>query len=158
MVAGPIPVPPRMPLRCRPMRVGTQTANGARLRTWCAGACVAALALGACGGGSSGSSAAPLSSGRRVVDVKAACAALADLHRSGDGLNGVNVADPTASEAALVRATAAYRAALVRFERLGPASLRASADAVVAAVAAREFARAAAARAAIDAWASAHCS
>jgi hypothetical protein len=141
------------------MRSGLRPGGGVRLGAWCAAACVAALALGACsGGGGGGSSGNATASSGRVVDVKAACAALHDLQRSADELNGVNVADPTASEAALGRAVIAYRAALVRFERIGPSSLRQSVDAVNAAVVARDFARAAAERAAIDAWASSHCS
>jgi hypothetical protein len=116
---------------------------------------VLSLALAACSGG--GSSGASSSTGTRV-DVKAACATLGDLRAAADSLRGVNVGDPDASEAALAHAIAAYRAALVRFERSGPATLRASAASVSAAVAARQFARATAERAAIDAWAASHCS
>ena len=122
-----------------------------------AAACVVvlSLALAACGGGKS----SPGGSGSTgpVVDTKAACSALSDLHDAADALSGVDLADPDASEAALVRAIAAYRAALVRFERAGPTSLRAAANAVAATVAARQFARATATRAAIDAWAASHC-
>jgi hypothetical protein len=120
-----------------------------------AAACVVVLSLtlAACGGGSSSGS-GPTAV---VVDVKAACAALGDLHRAAGALNGVDVGDPDVAEAALVRAVAAYRGALARFEHAGPPSLRASAETVRAAVEARQFARAAAARAAIDTWAASHC-
>jgi len=122
-------------------------------RTRLLGACVALLALSAC----HGSSAKASPSSGPVVDVKAACGALSELPRTGDLLNGVDVSDPAASQAALARAVAAYRAALFSFERVGPASLRTRAEAVRTAVAAHDFARAATERAAIDAWARSHC-
>jgi hypothetical protein len=122
-----------------------------------AAACVVVLGLtlAACGGGG-GSSGQSASTGP-VVDVKTACAALGDLQRAADELRGVDVSDPDASEAALARAIAAYRGALARFEQAGPESLRVTAETVRAAVAARQFARAATARAAIDAWSASHC-
>lgn len=122
-----------------------------------AAACVVVLGLtlAACGGGKSSGEA---SSTGRVVDVKAACAALADLRRAADQLSGVDLSDPDASEAALVRGIAAYRASLLRFEQAGPLSLRAPAEVVRADVAARRFARATTARASIDAWAASNCS
>jgi hypothetical protein len=131
-----------VPLPCPPMR---------------AAACVVVLglALAACGGGKSPSGEA--TSTGRVVDVKAACATLDGLHRAADALRGVDVSDPDASEAALARAIGVYRASLLRFEQAGPASLRAPAEVVRADVAARQFARATTARAAIDAWAASHC-
>jgi hypothetical protein len=118
------------------------------------GAVALSLVLAACGGG--GSSGASPSSGTKV-DVQAACAALRDLQHAADGLRGVDAGDPDASEAALARGIAAYRAAVLRFERSGPASLRVSAEAVRAAVAARDFTRATTARASIDAWSAANC-
>jgi hypothetical protein len=122
-----------------------------------AAACVVVLglALAACGGG--GKSSGDASSTGRVVDVKAACAALGDLRRAADQLSGVDLSDPDASEAALVRGIAAYRASLLRFEQAGPLSLHAPAEVVRADVAARRFARATTARASIDAWATSHC-
>jgi hypothetical protein len=112
------------------------------------------VAVAACHGASA--KAAPPSSGP-VVDVKAACGALSELPRASDLLKGVDPSDPSASQAALARAISAYRAALFSFERVGPPSLRTRAEAVRAAVAARDFTRAATARATIDAWAVAHC-
>jgi hypothetical protein len=117
-------------------------------------AVVLGLALAPCGGGGSSGDAA---STGRVVDVKAACHALGDLRHAADELRGVDVSDPDASEAALARAVASYRFALARFEEAGPASLRATAETMRAAVAARQFDRAATARGAIDAWSKAHC-
>jgi hypothetical protein len=91
------------------------------------------------------------------VGVKAACSALAGLAQSVDALNGVDVSDPIASTAALAKAVDAYSAALATFERVGPANLRARAATVRAEVVAHHFNRAAAERAAIDAWAAGHC-
>jgi hypothetical protein len=119
----------------------------------CVGSFVAMLMLAAChGGGGTGASAA----GDRV-DVKAACTALVGLRHSSDALNGVDVADPGASSAALNRAVAAYSASLAAFERVAPLSLRARAEAVRTAVIAHHFGEAAAKRATIDAWAARQC-
>lgn len=124
---------------------------GARLRFL--GACAALLGLTACHGGS----AKATSSSGPVVDVRAACGALSELPRTSDLLKDVDASDPEASQAALARAVAAYRAALFSFERVGPPSLRTHAEAVRTAVAAHDFERAATARSAIDVWSTAHC-
>ncbi|HEY5012411.1 MAG TPA: hypothetical protein VIK61_06855 [Acidimicrobiia bacterium] len=109
--------------------------------------------LAAChsGGGTSGGTAPG------PPDVKAACGAFADLGRSVEALNGVDVSDPAASVAALTRAVNAYSAALLTFERVGPTNLRVRAAEVRAAVLAHHFGQAAAARVAIDTWAAEHC-
>jgi hypothetical protein len=123
-----------------------------RVAIW-VGSFVAMLTLAAChGGGSTGASATG-----DPVDVKSACAALVSLRHSSDVLDGIDVADPAASLAALARAVAAYSASLAAFERVAPLSLRARAEAVRTAVIAHHFADAAAKRAAIDAWATRHC-
>jgi hypothetical protein len=116
---------------------------------------VGAVLLGAC---HSGGPKTIDTSGHGPVDVKAACGALADLHRAGDTLSGVDVADPGTSLTALTRAVNAYGAALLTFERVAPTDLRPRAAVVRAAVLARHFGQAAVARAEIDTWASAHCS
>jgi hypothetical protein len=113
--------------------------------------------LAACHG-SSAKSGAPGSTATGGVDVKTACAALGDLERSVQALNGVDVANPGASLTALSRAVRAYSAALRTFEQVGPTDLRPGAEAVRTAVVARHFAEATADRAAIDAWATTHCS
>jgi hypothetical protein len=114
---------------------------------------VLALVLAGCHGGGSKSS----GSSAGTVDTKSACAALANLKQSGAALAGVDIADPTASTTALAKAIRDYSAALLIFERVGPADLRTHAAAVRAAVVARHFGQAAVARAAIDAWAVQHC-
>jgi hypothetical protein len=91
------------------------------------------------------------------LDEKAACAALDGLSRAGDALNGVDVGDPEPALAALDQAVGAYSTALTTFERIGPAGLRDAAAKVRAAVVARHFTEAAAARAPIDAWAKRNC-
>jgi hypothetical protein len=119
------------------------------------GSClVAALLLAACTGGGVSHSG---SGGTGAVDVKAACAALAELKQSAKALNGVDVADPERSQEALAKAVDAYDTALVSFERVAPQRLRAPAGVVRDAVAARHFSDAVAARAPIDAWAAKNC-
>ena len=120
-------------------------------------ACVIVLMVTACHGGGASSSSSPGASSA-AVDVKRACTALADLERSSDALNGVDVADPDTSVAALTKAVDAYSAALLTFERVGPAELQATAATVRAEVIAHHFGQAIAARTAIDAWESSHCS
>jgi hypothetical protein len=120
-----------------------------------AGCVVLVGLLSACHGGGATS---VDSSGQGRVDVKAACAALADLQRAGAVLNGVDVGDPAASLAALGKAVDAYSTALATFERVGPGELRPRAAAVRSAVLTRHFAQATVARAQIDAWAAQHCS
>ena len=112
------------------------------------------LVLAACddGGGASRFGAAGTE-----LDEKAACAALAGLSRSGDALKGVDVGDPEPALAALDKAVGAYSTALTTFERVGPSGLRAAVEQVRAAVVARHFTEAAAARTPIDAWAARHC-
>jgi hypothetical protein len=118
------------------------------------GACAIVLILTACHGGSASRFGL---AGPGRVDVKAACGALDGLRRSSDALNGVDIADPDAALAAMAKAVDAYSAALVNFEGFAPANLRAPAEAVRAAVIARHFTQAEAARAPIDAWARHHC-
>jgi hypothetical protein len=113
-----------------------------------------ALLVGACQGGDE----PPFGAAGAKFDQKAACATLEDLRRSTDALNGVDVGDPEPALAALDKAVSAYSAALSTFERVGPPSLRVSAQRVRAAVVARHFTEAAAARKPIDAWAARHCS
>lgn len=115
---------------------------------------MAALGLGACSGGGSSHS----GSGTGGVDVKAACAALADLKQSATALNGVDVSDPQLSLSALAKAVDAYTKALVRFERVAPLRLRAPAERVRTAVRAHHFTEAEDARAPITAWATKNCS
>jgi hypothetical protein len=112
-----------------------------------------ALLLASCQGGDK----PPFGAAGAKFDEKAACATLGDLRRSSDALNGVDVGDPVPALAALDKAVDAYSTALSTFERVGPPSLRASARKVRAAVVARHFTEAAAARAPIDAWAARHC-
>jgi hypothetical protein len=118
--------------------------------------CVAMLGLAACHGGAAKSSAS--SGGTNSVDVKSACSALRTLEHSGDALNGINVADPDTSTAALTKAVANYSAALLAFEQVGPLELRATTAAMRADVIAHHFGNASAARAAISAWNQTHCS
>jgi hypothetical protein len=130
-----------------------------RSRRIAAGAVAISLAvagLAACGSGGSGGSGRG-STATGPLDLKAACGAFADLGRSVDALRGVDVSDPVASTAALDRAVNSYGAALLTFERMGPANLRARAGEVRAAVLARHFGQAAEALVAIDAWAAEHC-
>jgi hypothetical protein len=115
---------------------------------------VGALMLGACTGGGSSNS----GSGTGGVDVKAACAALAELKQSATALNGVDVSDPQLSLSALAKAVDAYTKALVRFERVAPLRLRAPARRVRTAVRAHHFTEAEGARAPITAWAAKNCS
>ena len=114
-----------------------------------------ALAGAACHGGGGAKAGGP--STTHPVDVKAACAALADLRRSADALSGVDVSDPVASRAALDRAVAEYAAVLIAFERAAPVSLADDAEAIRAAVLAHHFSQAAADRVEIDRWSAAHC-
>ena len=118
-------------------------------------AVVCAVSLTACHGG--GGKTATSADGVKV-DTKQACAALAGLRSSGDALKRVDIADPDASLTALDAAVGAYAAALSTFAQVGPAELRARADAVRVAVIAHHFGAAAADRAAIDTWATSHCS
>ena len=111
--------------------------------------------IAACDGG--GSDASRFGAAGTELDEKAACAALGGLARSRAALDGVDVGDPEPALAALDKAVGAYSTALTTFERVGPASLRAAAEKVRAAVLARHFTEAAAARAPIDAWAAKHC-
>ena len=114
----------------------------------------AMLLFAACHGGSGN----PLGSAKAgPVDVKSACAALAQLRLSSDVLNGVNVGDPDASLTALRKAVDSYSVSLTAFERVAPISLRARAEAVRTEVIVHHFARAAALRAPIDAWANRNC-
>jgi hypothetical protein len=125
----------------------------ARARRVAAG--VVVLMLAACHG--SGSASFTPTSGTAAVDVKAACAALSALGSAGDVLNGVDVADPGTSLAALTKAVDAYSKALAAFALVGPTELRAAAARVRAAVLARHFEAATTERAPIDAWAARHC-
>jgi hypothetical protein len=121
-----------------------------------AGCCLFVLLLGACHGGGA-KAPAETAVGGSTVDVKSACAALAGLERSSDALNGVDLGDPATSMHALAVAVAEYSTALLTFERVGPADLRARAEAVRLEVVAHHFGQAAVARAAIDTWATQHC-
>lgn len=114
------------------------------------------VALGACHGG--GAPRAGAVGGTPQVDVKAACAALADLQHSSAALNGVDIGDPAPALAAISKAVDAYNGALSSFEAVAPLSLRPRAELVRAAVAARHFSEAEAARKPIDVWAGRHCS
>jgi hypothetical protein len=138
----------------RPRRVARARSAALKRIAGRVGGCLMVLALAAC----HGSGAKPSFSPDGTVDAKTACAALAGLNRSSDALDGINVSDPEASETALTKAIAAYSTALVTFEQVGPADLRARAEAVRAAVIAHHFRDAIAARAALDAWAVQHCS
>ena len=114
------------------------------------------VALGACHGGSTPR--AGTVGGTPKVDVKAACAALTGLQRSSAALQGVDIGDPAPALAAISKAVDAYNRALSSFEAVAPLSLRPRAELVRAAVVARHFSEAEAARKPIDAWASRHCS
>jgi hypothetical protein len=115
---------------------------------------VALLILAGCHGGSGGTALTPTAD---TIDVKSACAALAQLRLSSETLQGVDVGDPDASLAALQKAVDAYSASLGAFERVAPLSLRARAEVVRTAVIAHQFAKAAAQRATIDVWANRNC-
>jgi hypothetical protein len=114
----------------------------------------AMLLFAACHGGNGNPLGSPTAG---PVDVKSACAALAQLRQSTDLLNGVNVGDPSASLTALRKAVASYSASLGAFERIAPVALRPRAEEVRRAVVAHDFTRAAALRAPIDAWANRTC-
>jgi hypothetical protein len=131
-----------------------QGSRSRRIGAYALSLSLAVLILTACRGGG-GSRFGLADPGR--VDVKAACAELDSLRSSSDALNGVDVADPDAALAAVTKAVGAYSAALVRFQRVAPANLRAPAEAARSAVIARHFTQAEAARAPIDAWAERHC-
>jgi hypothetical protein len=151
MVAG-VSGSPRGPrLRCRPMH-GPCSRRVAGVVV----CCVAMVGLAACTGG--GAKSGATSGGTNTVDVKSACAALHALQHSGDVLNGINVADPDTSTAALNTAVTDYSAALLAFEQVGPLELRATAAAMRADVIAHHFGNAATARTAISAWNQTHCS
>jgi hypothetical protein len=91
------------------------------------------------------------------MDAREACAALAALRSSGAALNAVDVSDPGASLAALAKAVDAYSAAMLAFELVAPAQLRARAAVVRGEVIAHRFGQAITAQAAIEGWAEQHC-
>jgi hypothetical protein len=154
MVAGGSPAASGWRLRCAAMQRARSRRVGARvILVVLTTSLSTALLLAACQSGDK----PPFGAAGAKFDEKAACATLDDLRRSSDALNGVDVGDPEPALAALDKAVSAYSAALSTFERIGPSSLRASARKVRAAVVARHFTEAVAARAPIDAWAARHC-